>query len=357
MEVDSKDTVPPPYPPSWADRLMDMVDQAGPPPWLIYAASGVLLTLVFGAVQAWQGAYADQGFQPWHLFIAIQPLYPIVITHYLDNIAVNSLDGFQQAMVGDQHALRMARYRLTTTPARGVLIASLLGAGALFVLFIRPSELPITITVTRISDSNISLLVFALYMILTWFGYGMWAYHTIHQLREIHSLYTHQSHIDPFHPAPLYALSRISSRSALVILPISYGWLTLNASAGVGNLLDLTSMIVTNIFFVGLGVLIFIWPLWGAHQLLEEVKEQALADNAAHFGLTVEQLHGDVAQKRTADMAAWENALSALSIERGQLEKLATWPWAPGALRNLLAALIIPLIVWAAQFALEGLLD
>jgi hypothetical protein len=357
MEMEAEHGEVPPHASSWADRLMDLIDRAGPAPWMIYSAAGLLLCLLFTAIQAWQGTYNQPGFQPWHLFIAIQPLYPLAAMHYLDRTAAQALEGFREAMEADQHALRLVRYQLTTTPARGALIASLLGVAAFYLLFVRPSEVSTTFAIARIADSTLSQGTFITYMTATWFAYGLWVFHTIHQLRNIHSLYVHKAQVDPFHPEPLYALSRISSHTTLLILPISYGWLALNASSGLGDILSFTSMIATNIFFVGLGVLIFIWPLWGAHRLLEGAKQEALAENAKQFRSAVKELHRDVEDRQTGDMAAWENALSALNIERTQLDRLATWPWAPGALRNLLAALFIPLLVWAAQYGLERLLD
>ena len=46
-------------------------------------------------------------------------------------------------------------------------------------------------------------------------------------------------------------------------------------------------------------------------------------------------------------------ALSSLEIERAVLERVPTWPWERGTLRSLVAAILIPLLVWAIQAVLQ----
>ena len=46
-------------------------------------------------------------------------------------------------------------------------------------------------------------------------------------------------------------------------------------------------------------------------------------------------------------------ALSSLEIERAALEHVPTWPWERGTLRSLVAAIVIPLLVWAIQAILQ----
>ena len=46
-------------------------------------------------------------------------------------------------------------------------------------------------------------------------------------------------------------------------------------------------------------------------------------------------------------------ALASLEIERASLERVPTWPWERGTLRSLVAALLLPLILWLAQAFLE----
>jgi hypothetical protein len=48
--------------------------------------------------------------------------------------------------------------------------------------------------------------------------------------------------------------------------------------------------------------------------------------------------------------------MSSLEIELKILHEISTWPWAREAQRNLLLALMFPVIVWFLQRGLERLL-
>lgn len=345
------------YPASWVDRLTQTVDKLPAPAWLTYAGVGLLLVAVFVAVQAWHGAYRQTGFFGWHIFIALQPIIPLAAVHYLDGVAEDAIQRFRQAMKGDEKQFELARERLTTMPARATLVAGVFGVAVYLLLFVIIQDLEVSLRLIQIPYALISIGVFFSYLTLAWFIFGAWVYHTIHQLRVIHRLYTTQAAVDPFHPEPLYALSSITSRTAIVILANSYGWFGVNMASGPVGPSNLVSLVVTNVFFVGLGLLIFIWPLWGAHRLLETAKHEAMSTNAYHYRIAVEELHSNVANRAIDPAEGWEKALSALDGERKVLERVPTWPWAPGSLRNLIAALLVPILVWAAQLGLQRFLE
>jgi hypothetical protein len=44
--------------------------------------------------------------------------------------------------------------------------------------------------------------------------------------------------------------------------------------------------------------------------------------------------------------------VATLEIEQNVLRRIPTWPWQPGAVRGLLAALFLPVAVWAIQLFL-----
>ena len=49
-------------------------------------------------------------------------------------------------------------------------------------------------------------------------------------------------------------------------------------------------------------------------------------------------------------------AMDALQAESAELGKVATWPWAPGTLRNLMGAVLLPIFLWLIQYGLQRLL-
>jgi hypothetical protein len=346
-----------PYKPSWVDRLTDFIERLPAPPWLVYLVLAVALVAIFIAVQDRQGAYRAEGFFAWHIFVAVQPLYAVMAVHYLDRVAANAIRQFRPAMKGGEIEFDAALYRLTTLPARQVAIAGMIGA--LFVLIqllgIRDAET--FAAFYRIAPTSISLAVNNVYIVVTWFVYGVWIYHALHQLKVIDWLYTSGAVVDPFYPEPLYALSGITFRIVIVVLPASYGWYLVVTGGTLSALPPEPGLILTYIFTLGLALLAIIWPLWGAHQLLVDAKNQALEGNARNYKAVVEELHRIVSARELDEIDLWHKALSALDMERRHLDRLATWPWSQGAFRNLMLALIVPILVWIAQYGLQQLME
>ncbi|NIM92118.1 MAG: hypothetical protein GTO18_00165 [Anaerolineales bacterium] len=347
-----------PYKPSWVDRLTDFIERLPPPPWLVYLALAVPLVAVFVAVQAWQGAYRAGGFFTGHIFVAVQPLFGVIAVHFLDRIAANAIRQFRPVMRDGEIEFDAALYRLTTLPARQTGIAGMIGA--LFVLIqllLYPWNVETLSAYLRVSPTSISLAVYIVYLVVTWFVYGAWIYHALHQLKVIDWLYTSKAVIDPYYPEPLYALSGITFRTVIVALLASYGWYWVVTGGTLRALPSDPGLILVYIFTLGLTLLAIGWPLWGAHKQLVDAKNRALEGNARNYKAVVEELHRMVSARELDEIDMWRSALAALDMERRHLDRLATWPWSPGAFRNLMLALFIPILIWIAQYVLQQLLD
>lgn len=345
-----------PYEPSWIDRLTAAIESLPVPSWLFYLMLAAPLTAAFILVQVWQGAYVDSGFVAWHLFIPIQLIYGIAAIHYIDHVADHALKRFRSVMVADEQLFEQARYRLLTMPARPALLAGLAGAIFAGAQVLGRADPATTIELNRIAATAISLRYADVNIILVWVGYGSMVYHSFHQLRVINWLYTSQAEIDPLHPEPLYALSEVTSQTAIVILVIGYGWFMVITGGRFSELPEEVMFYVTMSIMFTIDFLVFALPLWGAHQLLVEAKIEALAANTRSYKTAVAELHRTVLAKVRDEIDVWNKALSALDIERRHLRQLATWPWSPGALRNLLVAIFVPLLIWVVQFALQQVL-
>jgi hypothetical protein len=48
--------------------------------------------------------------------------------------------------------------------------------------------------------------------------------------------------------------------------------------------------------------------------------------------------------------------IAALEIEEEALNNVSTWPWQPETVRYLMTALLLPLVLWLAQFFLQRVL-
>ena len=104
-----------------------------------------------------------------------------------------------------------------------------------------------------------------------------------------------------------------------------------------------------SLVFVAIAVTTFAWPLWGAHRRLVQEKEARLADASSRFEGATHELHRRMDSGRLLHMDDLNKAVATLEIEQNALRRIPTWPWQPGALRAVVAALLLPVAVWAIQ--------
>lgn len=343
--------------PSWVNRLIDFIERLPAPPWLVYLAVAVPLVAVFVAVQAWQGAYRAEGFLAWHIFVAVQPLYGVMAIHHLNRVAANAIRQFRPAMKGGEIEFNAALYRLTSLSPRHAGIASLLGALFIMIQLLGIRDAETLAAFQHVAPTSISLAVNSVYILVAWAVYGVWIYHALHQLKAIDWLYTSGAVVDPFYPEPLYALSGIAFWTVIVVLPAALGWYLVVTGGTLSELPSEPGFVLSYILVSGLALLAICWPLRGAHQLLVDAKNRALEGNARTYNAVVEELHRIVTARELDEVDVWHKALEALDMERRRLDQLATWPWSPGALRNLLIALIIPILIWMVQYGLQQLVE
>ena len=67
----------------------------------------------------------------------------------------------------------------------------------------------------------------------------------------------------------------------------------------------------------------------------------------------VAELHRRMDRNELARMDDLNKALASLEIERAALERVPTWPWERDTLRSLMAAIVIPLLIWTIQALLQ----
>lgn len=340
------------YRPSWIDRLTDWIERLPIPVWLTYMVGVAAWAAVFIGVQASQGTYQESGFYPWHLFVGIQPFLGIYAIHYLDRLAARAFQRFLPAMRDGQVESDSARYRLTTLPDRQTIIACILGFIFVLIQILSADEPSGSLNV---ASTPISLAVTYASLIVAWIGYTAIFYHGYHQLRVIDWLFRSKAIIDPFYPQPLYALSEITSSTAILHLVVSYGWLATMTNGSLGTFpTGLGLYIIVGV--LSLGVFIFVMPLWGAHRLLVEAKNRALNRNANSYKTALEELNRAIASRELNEIEVWQKAIAAADLERRRVDGLATWPWSPESFRNFIFALFVPIIVWLIQYGLQQLM-
>jgi hypothetical protein len=181
---------------------------------------------------------------------------------------------------------------------------------------------------------------------------GLVIYHTIHQLLMVNKIYTNYTRINLFELGPMYALSGLAARTAIGIGIPTYLWFQFSSASTTGiSPADLAETIVMGIIIV----VTFIWPLWGAHNLLGREKQRLQDEVARRIEATIAALHSRIDTGELQDRAQLKDTLDGLVTEQGVIDKLRTWPWRTETVRGLGLAFLLPIIIWVVQRVLERL--
>jgi hypothetical protein len=100
----------------------------------------------------------------------------------------------------------------------------------------------------------------------------------------------------------------------------------------------------------------FVWPLLGAHRLLQKEKEQRKSEVSRRIQAASDELHRRAdAGDYGSDTANINSVIDGLVKEQGVVGKASTWPWDPEAVRAVLTALLLPIVLWLITRILERL--
>lgn len=330
-----------PYAPSWLDRLTRWVDGLPGPYWAYYLGLGLALFGLLTAIKWLDGTHAV-GTLSLRLFeFTLWGMYILTAVHHLDRHAQYALESFRPALMPSDAQYRQLLYRLTTSPAPKVLLASVLFLlWGLLSSFWNPEYVQVTQMYTSTAATVLELGILISYYLIG----GAAIYHVLHQLAMVNRIYLVCTSIDPLRPQPLYSLAGLASRAALFALLLQYAWWAVSPAIFVSSAFFLTEMLI-----IALAVVLLIWPLWGAHSLLLKEKLRLQAEAQTRMGDAFTQLHQHMDQGDFSRIDGVNKAMSGLQIELNILEKLPTWPWHPDTPRLLFTAILLPLVVWLAQ--------
>jgi hypothetical protein len=348
------------------DRLTDGVRRLPRPAWSIYLGLGVALSLLYLAplltfVQ-WETGLASVVF--FGFLNGVTPLYLLALIHYLDDSAAAALARFRPVLTVDETGYDQLGYQLTTLPARPTWIAAGLSvvytfsALALNTLTAQRAESGGTAaTVTgQQAESGVPAAVFV--VLNLWSNLLIYVlvfvaiYHTLHQLRLVSTIYTRHTRINLFQQGPLYAFSSLTARTAIGIGLPTYVWFQANSAYGMGTS---ASDIIQTVFLGSLIVVTFVWPLLGAHRLLEREKQRLRDEVGRRIEATLATLHQRADVGDLQDFAAQGGVLDRLLVEQGVIDKLRTWPWRTETVGGLGVAFFVPIVIWIVQRILERL--
>ena len=265
MTVVSEDR---PYKPSWIDLFTSWIDELPGRMWVPYVVVGIVLTLV-QMLFLWLGGGQVFGpILPVMIYNALAIPYVMAVVHVLDHQAVTALNAMRPMLDTTESEFDHYEYRLANMPFRVPLIAGL-ALMAIIILMERVSmepvrlaalqELPVFAVVYHIIDKGSGYLL------------GVFIYHTIRQLRLVNTINSSHIRINLFHLKPLQAFSTLTGTAAVGMVVAYYAFILINPELLTDPVLIGFTVVVTI-----LAVSIFVWPLYGAHRLMESEKERAL---------------------------------------------------------------------------------
>jgi hypothetical protein len=269
--------------------------------------------------------------------------YSLALAMYARRWGEQAIEQFRLMLTPELGSIQLLRYRMTRTQTWPSVLGSALTV-ACYMVFAPSLGLAI--------DASAPLAILS--ALWAWVIAGFAAALVIHQMREVSRLLALIPQLRLFQLKALYSLSRLTQRTALAVaILVVLGWLlvsrTMVESRG-GELALIFALVQT-----GFIAILFVSPLWGTHRRLVEAKQSQLEQNAQRMVTVLERLQLGVERDDGAIIDRQHKALLAIQFEQQALAKVPTWPWAPGTLRGMLGAILLPVILWLAQFTLEKL--
>ena len=347
--------VAPPYPPSWVDRLTAGVDRLPLPAWLVYLAAGLALALLYLALLLSSAQWAT-GRLPlgtaliYSLLNGLTAPYLLGFIHYLDHSAAGALARFRPVLTVDEAGYDRLRYQLTTLPPRATWIAA--GLGVVYGVVAQVLSMLNGQDLGTGTESPVPIAFIIGYNFLLYVLVLVVVYHTLHQLRLVNTIYTQHTRINLFQLGPLYALSALTARTAISIGIPTYIWFQANSAATATTAVP---NVIQTVFLSIVMLLTFIWPLVGAHNLLEREKQRLQDAVARRVEATITELQRRVDAGEPEAIAALKGTLDGLLTTQGVIDKLRTWPWRTETVSGLGLAFLLPLLIWVVQRVLERL--
>ena len=265
--------------------------------------------------------------------------------HLLDGYARRAFDRLTPLLVDDETERGRLRYLVTTLPARWTLMASLgfVIWGALAVMR-NPTYIEVQLIYTSTAATVLEVAVLVVYHFIG----GAVIYKVIYQLTAVSRLYRSFARVDLFRPQLLHGLSGITVRAALALLLINYIWI-----APAPQLLDSELNVLLLVTIGALCFVLFLWPLWGAHRLLQQEKGQHLGEIMERVEAGIAELHRAVEIHDLTRLDAIDKTLNSLETAQRFIARASTWPWRPETPRLLITAILLPIGLFLVQRLLD----
>lgn len=337
-----------PYPPSFLDRFMDFVQRQRVPYWLTYLCCLILevaLLHILAWVDGWMPAFT---FNP---IMAVFPIWlwvPLIIMTYVDSVAVDALSSFRPLLNIGEEELNRIKYEFSTMPPRGVFLSGLFWSiNYLFLTYLGYKVFYVAYGL----DSFLASVIFTVGLISYLTGSAIY-YHSLRQLSLVNRTVRMARQLNLFRLDPVYAFSRVTSLigiSWMLMLTLTLLTLPIRLATGLGVAIMAVQIV--------LAIAAFVLPLWFVHQRLVSEKRRLIAELNLRVQSAMDKLHHALDNGERDDIDHFSNALMGMGAEREMLTAIPTWPWRAGTLTGFLSAIVLPIVLFLIQFAIQKWLE
>jgi hypothetical protein len=271
------------------------------------------------------------------------------LIHLLDNQAVKAINSLKPMLITGEQELYKHKFKLSNMPSYGPLIS---GLAMLAFAIVMEQTLPAPIRYASLKNYRAFSIAFQIIDKSSAVLFGVYIYHTIRKLLLVNTITSEHIRINLFNLKPLEAFSRLTATTSFGILFITYAWALINP-----ELLSDPLTMGFSVAFTLLAIVIFIWPLYGAHRLIKKKKESILQDIDLQFGAAVEMFKNRIKEEDFSSIDQLNGIISSLEIQYNKVNSISTWPWSPETVRSFVTAITAPLIFMVIQFIFERVVD
>jgi len=328
---------------SWINHLSSWINNKPGHNFYYYFGLAVGLTII-QSLGAWiDGALPWGKFQLEQIFLAAATAFILGVIPYFDKQSLKAFSKYLPISNLDPGQESELRNRLSNMAPFPVLFASLIVIGVVYLLEVIGSG---PYRIIALEGFPISILILRITYYLCWWCYGVFIYHTIHQLTQINRIYTQHTKVNLFQMKPLYGFSDLAALTAGSMIVLPYGFLVVNPDVTISDPIVLSMYIV----FSFIALITFLLPQLGIHKLQQAEKDRLLDEVYQHYQALMSDLHESLERKEYDIIPKLNNANNMVEHEINTIKGISTWPWQPETIRWLFTALVLPLVMWLIQY-------
>jgi len=333
------------YRTSWINLFFFWIQNLPGNSYLYYFVLAVLL-LGIQTLPAWiEGASVWGSFLPAHLFLSVAVPFILAVIPFFDQKAIKAFEKILLISNLDENERSDFQHKLSVLPALPAFLTSLSCLGLVILLELIGSG---PYRIRALDGFPVSVFILRFVYLLCWWCYGAFIYHTARQLSIINDIYTKHTQINIFRMKPLYGFSDLTALTAGSLILLPYGFLLVNQEV------TLSDPIVLGMYFTFtlVAVITFLLPQLGIHRLQQEERDRLLDEVYQRYDALRIDFHSALDQKEFEALPQLRNAIGMIEQDLATIKSISTWPWQPETFRWLFTALILPLLMWLAQYVL-----